>query len=216
MRGWANYFKHAVCKHTLGTLDNFAWWQGDPLAQNPAPLEVERRPPGTSPAPTAGGAGPSGGRDRAVQPRERCRSPGTATAATRSPAPGHCQPRLTAETVESPLPGNGHGGFGERPGETDREQSRHRAPGRLNHGKRSAPIRGTDPQRGFRPGTINVCDARDQALARHPEPTQTSSVCSGPGVNHTEVHREASPSPGEPGWTWHTSDQMEIRSDHHG
>ena len=25
-----------------------------------------------------------------------------------------------------------HGGFGERPGETDREQSRHRAPGRLN------------------------------------------------------------------------------------
>jgi hypothetical protein len=26
-----------------------------------------------------------------------------------------------------------HGGFGERPGETGREQSRHRAPGRLNH-----------------------------------------------------------------------------------
>jgi hypothetical protein len=25
-----------------------------------------------------------------------------------------------------------HGGFGERPGETDREQSRHRAPGRLS------------------------------------------------------------------------------------
>jgi transposase-like protein len=30
------------------------------------------------------------------------------------------------------LPGDRHGGFGERPGETDREQSRHRAPGRLN------------------------------------------------------------------------------------
>lgn len=27
MRGWANYFKHAVCKHTLGSLANFAWWR---------------------------------------------------------------------------------------------------------------------------------------------------------------------------------------------
>ncbi len=26
-RGWANYFKHAVCKHTLGNLANFAWWR---------------------------------------------------------------------------------------------------------------------------------------------------------------------------------------------
>jgi hypothetical protein len=26
-----------------------------------------------------------------------------------------------------------HAGFGERPGETDRQQYRHRAPGRLNH-----------------------------------------------------------------------------------
>jgi len=25
MRGWANYFKHAVCKHTLDALENFAW-----------------------------------------------------------------------------------------------------------------------------------------------------------------------------------------------
>jgi RNA-directed DNA polymerase len=25
MRGWANYFKHAVCKHTLGHLENFVW-----------------------------------------------------------------------------------------------------------------------------------------------------------------------------------------------
>jgi RNA-directed DNA polymerase len=27
MRGWASYFKHAVCKHTLGNLGNFAWWR---------------------------------------------------------------------------------------------------------------------------------------------------------------------------------------------
>ena len=27
MRGWAGYFQHAVCKHTLGKLANFAWWR---------------------------------------------------------------------------------------------------------------------------------------------------------------------------------------------
>ena len=37
----------------------------------------------------------------------------------------------TAETMESPLRGDTHGGFGERPGETDQQQCRHRAPGRL-------------------------------------------------------------------------------------
>lgn len=25
MRGWANYFRHAVCKHTMSTLARFAW-----------------------------------------------------------------------------------------------------------------------------------------------------------------------------------------------
>ncbi len=39
---------------------------------------------------------------------------------------------LTADTVESPLRRKAHGGFGERSGETDREQSRHRAPGLLS------------------------------------------------------------------------------------
>jgi hypothetical protein len=34
--------------------------------------------------------------------------------------------------MESPLRGDTHGGFGERPGETDQQQCRHRAPGRLN------------------------------------------------------------------------------------
>jgi RNA-directed DNA polymerase len=27
MRGWANYFKHAVCKHTMDSLENFVWWR---------------------------------------------------------------------------------------------------------------------------------------------------------------------------------------------
>src|SRR5215468_9967487 len=44
---------------------------------------------------------------------------------------GHAT-HLTADTVESPLRREAHGGFGERSGETDREQSRHRAPGLLS------------------------------------------------------------------------------------
>jgi len=27
MRGWSNYFRHAVCKHTLSNLTNFVWWR---------------------------------------------------------------------------------------------------------------------------------------------------------------------------------------------
>ena len=37
----------------------------------------------------------------------------------------------TTVTVESPIPGDGYVGFGERPGETGRWQHRNRAPGRL-------------------------------------------------------------------------------------
>ena len=39
---------------------------------------------------------------------------------------------MTAGTVERPLRGDTHGGCGERLGETDQEQSRHRAPGLLS------------------------------------------------------------------------------------
>ncbi len=39
------------------------------------------------------------------------------TGPTRSPTPWTlAKPRLTADTMESPLRGNTHGGFGERPG----------------------------------------------------------------------------------------------------
>lgn len=27
LRGWANYFRHAVCKHTLSNLARFTWWR---------------------------------------------------------------------------------------------------------------------------------------------------------------------------------------------
>ena len=43
-----------------------------------------------------------------------------------------CEPRLRTAAVESPLLSNGHGGFGERSGETGRWQHRNRAPGRLS------------------------------------------------------------------------------------
>jgi putative transposase len=39
------------------------------------------------------------------------------------------------------MPGNGHVRFGERPGETDRQQCRHRAPGRLNQERLNREIR---------------------------------------------------------------------------
>jgi hypothetical protein len=49
--------------------------------------------------------------------------------------------------VESPLPSNGHGGFGKRPEETDWPKGRHRASGRLRehwvHLKTSNPIEST-------------------------------------------------------------------------
>jgi hypothetical protein len=47
---------------------------------------------------------------------------------------------LTAATVESPLLSNGHGGFGERSGETGRWQHRNRAPGRLDTLKPGTPM----------------------------------------------------------------------------
>ena len=48
----------------------------------------------------------------------------------------------TAGIVESPVRREAHAGFGERPGETDQQQCRHRAPGRLN--PVDAPQPGTD------------------------------------------------------------------------
>src|SRR5437867_4045970 len=62
-----------------------------------------------------------------------------------------CESRITAGTVESPLPGDWHGGFGERSGETGRGEHRNRAPDRLNK---------------CRPGTPMAATAYDQPAAR--------------------------------------------------
>ncbi|MFE7353857.1 transposase [Streptomyces sp. NPDC057543] len=81
-------------------------------------------------------------RGRTVQPRPGANRaiPVLRQQDPKSLAPG--QPRLTAETVESPVRGNAHAGFGERPAETGRWQHRHRAAGRLNHP--GAQLRFTD------------------------------------------------------------------------
>ena len=68
------------------------------------------------------------------------------------------EPRLTADTVESPLRRDPHGGFGERSGETDREQSRHRAPGLLCD----------DSDEGTGTEATNTRTAAEQPDARRP------------------------------------------------
>ena len=87
MRGWANYFKHAVAQRTFSKLQTLHLVADRADAADPAPLEVEGRPP-LAHRPHRPVAPDHRGRDRAVQPRRRYRSPGTATAATRSPTPG--------------------------------------------------------------------------------------------------------------------------------
>ena len=136
MHGWANYFRHAVAKHTFAMLDNFTWWRVIRMLMERHRWkwkDVRRRlttPPG-------GGcrsrrAGSSCGAIAAI-PVTRYRYRGT-----KIPSPWAAATSLTAGTVESPLRREAHGGFGERSGETDREQSRHRAPGLLIH--RDEPI----------------------------------------------------------------------------
>lgn len=131
MRGWSAYFRHAVAKRTFATIAAFAWrrvvamvrkrhrWQsGDVRRWLIDPAGRWRRPAADGIELFDMGA--------VSVTRYRYRS--------KIPNPWvHPVNTHSAETVESPLRGDAHGGFGERPGETDREQSRHRAPGRLNH-----------------------------------------------------------------------------------
>jgi hypothetical protein len=82
---------------------------GDPLADAPAPLEVERRPPSPHrPARRVAQADSAG--DRAVQYRVGIGHP-VPLPRQQDPQPLDTgQPRLTADAVESPLPGDRHGG----------------------------------------------------------------------------------------------------------
>src|SRR5690348_4187570 len=94
-----------------------------------APLEVDGRPPSVY-RPHRGMETHYGGWDRDVQHGRGAGYPLPIPRQHDPPTLDPASPRLTAETVESPLRRDPHGGFGERPGETDRWQHRHRAPGR--------------------------------------------------------------------------------------
>jgi RNA-directed DNA polymerase len=88
MRGWANYFRHAVCKHTLRSLETFIWrrvicWWKHLHRWN------WKTSAAASPDHKAGGAG----RRRtgsSCSTSHRCRSPATDTGAAKSPTPGSC------------------------------------------------------------------------------------------------------------------------------
>ena len=103
----------------------------DPVAAQTAPLAVGPVPPPVH-HPQRAVAADRGRRDRAIQPGSGDGHP--------LPIPGRHDPEplpanepcLTEPTVESPVRGDTHAGFGERPEETDRQQCRHRASGRLN------------------------------------------------------------------------------------
>src|SRR4051794_6259588 len=93
---------------------------GDPVVTGIASLEVEGRPPPVH-YPRWTVETNQGGRDHTVQPRIGTGNP-ISLPGQHHPQPldqrHHC---LTAATVESPVRGDAHAGFGERPGETDRE-----------------------------------------------------------------------------------------------
>ena len=119
MRGWTNYFRHAACKRTLSRLFHFVWWRVIRWLRA-ASLEVEGRPPPVH-HPRRTVETDHGGRDRPVQPGLGTGHP-VSLPGQHDPQP--LDPRnhaRTAATVESPVRGDAHAGFGERPGETDRE-----------------------------------------------------------------------------------------------
>ena len=63
MRGWSNYFRHAVVKHTMSVLENFVWHRVIRWFR-----KLEGRPP-TPHRHTRPVDQTHGGRDRAIQPR---------------------------------------------------------------------------------------------------------------------------------------------------
>ena len=132
MRGWANYFRHAVVQAHLRQPGPLRLVAGDPVAAGRCTAGGGRTSAGGSPTPhgrwqpiTADGIELF---NLAAVPVTRYRYRGSTipspwAAATTPDGRDRGEP-VASETA--------HGGFGERPGETDREQSRHRAPGRLD------------------------------------------------------------------------------------
>jgi hypothetical protein len=121
LRGWTNYFRHAVCKHTLNRLRHFVEWRLIRWLRKRHPWRwAQFRRRFTTP----------NGRWLPIAADGIVLFNPAAVTVTHLPAN---EPRLTELTVESPVRGDTHAGFGERLEETDRQQCRHRASGRLNH-----------------------------------------------------------------------------------
>jgi hypothetical protein len=99
-------------------------------------------------------------------------------------------------TVESPLRREAHGGFGERPGETDRQQCQHRAPGRLSLGcwcdNTAEPLAAT-----LRPGSAGSNTTADHlevlgaAITALPPKFRRRLMvtCDGAGASHGLIER---------------------------
>ena len=135
-------------------LDYFTWRRVIRMLMDAAPLEMEGRSAGGTPPPQGGGcrspAGETELRRIDAIPVTRYRYRGS-----KIPSPWPLpEPRLTAGTVESPLRGDSHGGFGERPGETGQRQPRNRAPGRLSEELAAAGV------------TAHLAEPADTAFAR--------------------------------------------------
>ena len=100
MRGWANYFRHAVSKNAFGMLDNFAWWRVIRMLRAGTAGDG-RTSAGISPPPPGGGCRHGGEiemRRIAAIPVTRYRYRGS-----KIPTPWTAAAGLTAGTVESPV-----------------------------------------------------------------------------------------------------------------
>jgi RNA-directed DNA polymerase len=121
-RGWANYFRHAVAKHTFARLKTFVWWRVIRWVMHRNRKSWEGHP-AMAPYPT-GMETHRFRRSRVVRSRggfghpvslPRKRDPLTLAG---KPWNGLTQRR---DLVESPVLSNGHAGFGGRAWETDPE-----------------------------------------------------------------------------------------------
>ena len=143
MRGWSNYFKHAVAKHTMSSLENFVWHRVIRTAGD------GRTSANTTLAATAAGCDPRRmGSSCSTSPRSRSRD--TGVAAPRSPTPGSWPTPLDGRHSGEPVAWKlARRVRASGPEETDRRQHRHRAQGRHNHRHRHTLRSAT---RRFRPG----------------------------------------------------------------
>ena len=135
LRGWCAYFRPGVSSATFQYLSAYVWRRVIRLAAPQTPPDHAGR---TSAAATAAAdGGPAGRRTGTVQPRQGAHHAATATGDQSSRPPGRPadedQHEHPTGTCGEPGAGDGHAGFGRRPGETGRPKDRHRAPGRLHH-----------------------------------------------------------------------------------